>query len=349
MGGTARFERALRGVGRGLTGRALHRVALVLVVWAVLLVPAIGPAAPQPARADAGVRVSTVDPRAPHTAVCSATRRVDCSARLTFPVGDLVRRVYVYLPPAAARGPVTLVVAVHGLRMTPRSLDDTLGLTGLARREGFAVALPQGYGEQDGARGYQAGWNAGSCCGPAARDQVDDVAMMEATVTAAKTLFASNGRVYYLGFSNGAMLGYRLWCEGGGPFRAFVAVHGTLTVPSCSPATTRPFLAVHALRDTTVPYAGCARSQRASSCARVLYTDLPSGRTTIYAMRRAAGCTGAVARRYAPHVILSDSTGCRRPGPTHMTIDNAGHNWVSDKYRNGVNETAQAWGFLRRR
>jgi polyhydroxybutyrate depolymerase len=274
---------------------------------------------------------------------------VDCTLRLDFPVGPLNRTAYVYIPPAAARGAVSMVVAVHGLRMTPRSMDDVTGLTRTARREGFAVTYPQGYGERPEPPGYQAGWNGGTCCGPAAWDGVDDVAMMDATVAAAKTAYPSNGRVYFLGFSNGAMLGYRLHCEGGGPFRAFVAVHGTLTVPSCTPTATRPFLAVHALRDTVVPYAGCTVQQSTSSCARILQTDLASGRATLYALRRASGCTGASARRYAPHVIVSESTGCRRPGPTHMTIDNAGHDWVRDKLRYGVDETAQAWGFLKRR
>jgi poly(3-hydroxybutyrate) depolymerase len=344
MGGSTRFEQVLRAAGRRYQGRVLHRLAAVLVVWGVLLVAVGGPGGSQLAHA------STVDPNAPRTAVCSATLHVDCTTRLYFPVGTLVRRAYVYLPPAAANGPISMVVAVHGLRMTPRSLDDTIGLTALARREGFAVALPQGYGEADGRNGYQASWNAGTCCGPAARDHVDDASMMRATVTAAETLYQSSGRVYYLGFSNGAMLGYRLWCDGSSPFRAFVAVHGTLEEPSCAPATTRPFLAIHGLRDTVVPYAGCTTAQRTTSCARILFTNVTAGATAMRELRTAAGCRGAVAHPYAPRgVTLSDSTACASPGPTHMTIPLATHNWVRDKLRYGVDETAQAWGFLKRR
>jgi polyhydroxybutyrate depolymerase len=243
---------------------------------------------------------------------------------------------------------VPLVVAVHGYRQSPRTFDDQIGLTAFARGSGFAVAFPQGYGEQSGSLGYLASWDAGTCCGPAARDRVDDMAMMTATVAAAKTVVRTDGRVYYLGNSNGAMLGYRLWCEGGGPFRALVAVHGTLTVPTCTPRTTRPFLAMHALRDATVPYAGCSMSQPTSSCATYLHTDLLPGSAAVSILRRAAGCTGSITHRHAPHVLISVATRCKGSGVTQVTIDNAGHPPVRDRRVYGIDEIAQAWAFLRR-
>src|SRR5919108_422700 len=52
MGGTERLGRALHGIRRSIQGRVLHRVAAVLVVWGVLLVPAVGPGGAPTARAD---------------------------------------------------------------------------------------------------------------------------------------------------------------------------------------------------------------------------------------------------------------------------------------------------------
>jgi polyhydroxybutyrate depolymerase len=339
-------DRADRRVPRRVCRRRLHRAAVL--VAASLLTLVVVPGVARPALADQRMSVTPVDVLAPHTAACSAVRRTDCTTVRNFVAGGLIRRAYVYLPPAAGRGPVPLVVAVHGYRQSPRTFDDQVGLTAFARGSGFAIAFPQGYGEQSGSLGYLASWDAGTCCGPAARDRVDDMAMMNATVAAAKTVVRSDGRVYYLGNSNGAMLGYRLWCEGGGPFRAFVAVHGTLTVRSCTPRTTRPFLAMHALRDATVPYAGCTQRQLTSSCATYLHSDLLPGSTAVSILRRAAGCTGSITRRYAPHVLISVATRCKGSGATQLTIDDAGHPPVRDPRIYGIDEIAQAWAFLRR-
>ena len=324
----------------GATARFAAAVAAVL---ALLLTPAAGPHVT--AVVLAADDAPGIDERAPQTLVCTDEVTVDCTRRLDYRAGRLPRTAYLYLPPAAATRRVPMVVVVHGYRMTPRSMDDATGWTALARREGFAVTFPLGYGAER--PGNYSSWNAGHCCGPASRDRVDDVAMMDTTVRVARAAYPSDGRVFYVGFSNGAMLAYRLQCTDRGPFRAFVAVNGTLAVSGCTPRGPRPFLAVHAHRDSIVPYAGCTLRQAASSCARILHADLPAGPAAVSALRRASGCTGAVARRYAPHVLRAVSTGCRRPGPVHMTIDDAGHSWVTDETRYGIDETEEAWRFLR--
>jgi len=333
---------------RGPTAARLRRGGTVLA--AVVLMTITGAVVSGGPANGARAAGTAVDERAPRTAVCSATVRVDCTRRVDFTVGARTRRAYVYIPPAARSRPVPMVVVVHGLRQSPRILDDRSGWTRLARREGFAVTFPLGYWSHPEKYGYQASWNAGTCCGPASqrRDDVDDLRTMDVTVKVAKTMYRGNGRVYYAGFSNGAMLGYRLQCADRGPFRAIVAVHGTVTTTTgCRPKAPRPFLAVHALKDTVVPYAGCTIRQAGTSCQQNLKADLQPGRTVLYALRAASGCRSTSARRYAAHTSIATSSGCRRPGPVHMTIDNAGHTWVTDKARYGINETEVAWQFLR--
>lgn len=334
-------------VARATTSRSV-RAATALVV--VLLVVGLAVAGLHTGTLGGGLAAAaTVDERAPRTAVCSATVRFDCTRRVDFRVGALTRRVYVYRPATAASRAIPMVVVAHGLRQSPRIIDDMSGWTKLARREGFAVAFPLGYWSRPERYGYQAGWNAGTCCGPASerRDDVDDMLTMEATVDAARTAYPSDGRVYFAGFSNGAMLGYRLQCEDRGPFRAFAAVHGTVTMSSCAPKAPRPFLAVHALRDSVVPYAGCTARQAGTSCQRVLTADLRPVRTVLQTLRAASGCTATTATRYAAHTMIATSSGCTAPGPVHMTIDNAGHEWVTDAARYGIDETVVAWEFLR--
>ncbi|MCW2635987.1 MAG: hypothetical protein JWQ99_2354 [Blastococcus sp.] len=325
----------------------LRRGAIVLA--AALLVVLAGTEMSGPAVRGARAAAAALDERAPRTAVCSAAVPVDCTRRVDFPVGTLTRTAYVYRPPAAATRSVPMVVVAHGLRQSPRVIDDMAGWTTLARREGFAVTFPLGYWTQPEKYGYQASWNAGTCCGPASErwDDVDDLPTMDVTVAVAKTLYPSDGRIYFAGFSNGAMLGFRLQCEDRGPFRALVAVHGTVTTPSCAPRAARPFLVIHALQDAVVPYSGCTSSQAGTSCRRVLNADLMPGRSALSALRAASGCTSTSARRFAAHTMIVTSSGCVRPGPVHMTIDNAGHDWVTDPVRYGVDETRVAWEFLR--
>lgn len=325
------------------TRRGGRGIALSIALVALSLLTSSGGRTP----ARAGEQVA--DPLAPRTAVCSTTVVVDCTRRIEFPVGATTRTAYVYLPPQVAVRPVPMVVVVHGLRQSPRVIDDMTGWTTLARRGGIALTFPLGYWTQPEKYGYQASWNAGSCCGPASErwDDVDDLATMDAVVPAAQAVYPSNGRVYYAGFSNGAMLGYRLQCEDRGPFRAFVAVDGEVTMPTCRPSAPRPFLAVHALRDPIVPYAGCTSRQLQTSCHKLLNADLTPARTTIYGLRAASGCTRVWTRRYAPHMTIATPIGCSKVGPVHMTQDNGGHLWLTDTRRYGLNETELAWRFLR--
>jgi polyhydroxybutyrate depolymerase len=305
--------------------------------------------APSTAAASTPARADFVDTWGPDVRRCADAADVDCLQRIDFVSGGLTRSAHVYLPPQAATRSVPMIVVAHGINLSPRSLDRQSGWTTVARREGFAVTFPQGYTPKPSATSYVSGWNAGWCCGAASEkaENVDDVAAMDATVRTAQTVYPTNGKVYFVGFSNGAMLGYRLQCTDRGLFAAFVAVHGTSSFATCQPRASRPFLAVHALLDTSVPYGGCRIAWRTGSCALVLDSDLNSARGTLLALRQAAGCTGVQTRRYAPHVVRSVSTGCRQPGPTQLTINNAHHTWVTDAAVYGIDETEEAWRFLR--
>src|SRR3972149_6035846 len=56
--------------------------------------------------------------------------------------------------------------------------------------------------------------NGGHCCGEAAKNNVDDVGFVRALIDELATLINIDpGRVYATGFSNGAIMVYRLACE----------------------------------------------------------------------------------------------------------------------------------------
>ena len=181
-------------------GAMRRRSAVVLAVLAVAMSLVAVPGAGAVARAEE--QSIAADTLAPRTTDCyGRPTRNDCTERIEFPVDGRARVAYVYRPPAAASRPVPMVVVVHGLRQSPRIIDDMAGWTRLARREGFAVTFPLGYWTLPEKYGYQASWNAGTCCGPASErwDDVDDTQTMDAVVVAASAAYRGNGKVYYVG------------------------------------------------------------------------------------------------------------------------------------------------------
>lgn len=315
--------------------RAARSAALVLLVvvgWLVPAPPLAGTSSVVPAPATTAVSVrSAPGPR------CAGASGPYVPRPLRLVAGGRARTYFACLP--ARRGPVPLVVVVHGYTSSPRAVEAVTRWSALGLREGFATAYPVGVGES---------WDAGHCCGAAVAHDVDDVAFLDALPhdLARRTPL---GRVYYAGFSNGAMLGLRLECGDQGPYRAFVLVAGTAVVPACRPHAPRAVLLVNGTADGLVPYAGCTVHEPDTGCAGVLHVDLPPVATVVGALRRAAGCRGTATDVLAPGVVRTDATGCRRPGPSVVRITGADHVWVTDAHCFGVDTTALAWAYLRRR
>lgn len=259
--------------------------------------------------------------------------------RRVLTVGTLQRTYYICKPPVAYTTAVPLVVVLHGYTMSPRSIDDATGWSRLGAQKGFATAYPLG---------YKNSWNAGGCCGSAKAEGIDDVTFIDKVNSDVRTQVPVT-KGYFAGFSNGAMLGFRLACGDRGSFRAFALVSGTAALSACSPTKPRPVLAMNGLKDKTVPYHGCKRSDPNTSCSTFLHTDLPPVPTVMSALRKAGGCTGVRQSTYAPGVAKHDGTGCTKATPTNMTLASAGHGWVRDASTYGIDETATAWAYLSRR
>lgn len=275
----------------------------------------------------------------PRVADAAADRRApECAGQpvvgLVVAVRGQARRFF--LCQNGVRGPAPLVVVVHGWTTSPRTFEAVAQWSRLGVQRHFVTAYPAGTGSS---------WDAGGCCGVAARRHVDDVDLFDALVASVRR----RGPVttaYYAGFSNGAMLGFRLECGDRGPFRAFVGVAGTGALPACRPRHERPLLSINGLADGLVPYRGCTTAQPGTGCAERLHVDLAPVPTVLRALRTAAGCRGTVRSRAAPHVVLERPTGCRSPSVTEATVDDLDHAWPRDATRYGWDATAAAWAFL---
>ncbi len=170
------------------------------------------------------------------------TARLEAGGR-TYLLGP-ARRVVAESAPA-------LVLVLPAANTTLREEYDRYSLDAL-RDHGATVAV---------VGTYAASWNAGACCGRAATDGIDDVAVVTAVRDdVVRRTGADAGRVAVLGHSVGALMAWRLACTPQFGAAAVVAVGGTRVHPCPDPLPRLPHvLALHGEQDASVPLAGSDR------------------------------------------------------------------------------------------
>jgi polyhydroxybutyrate depolymerase len=161
-------------------------------------------------------------------------------------------REYRYLVhrPLHAKGSalLPLVLNFHGLYGRAESQVKQSKMNELSDRHGFLLVYPEGT-----IRSY----NAGICCGYAHLSKLDDVGYARRLLDDLIAKFPVDPqRVYATGFSNGAMLCYRLACELPNRFAAIAPVSGDMGVDGPKPTRPIPILHIHGLDDPIVPFEG---------------------------------------------------------------------------------------------
>lgn len=195
--------------------------------------------------------------------------------------------IRLHLPPAGTPEPYPLVVALHSLFHDGAHAQRVFGLDAVADRAGFAVVYPDGLGDS---------WNAGSCCGYASTHGVDDVGYLRVLIShVERGLPIDRRRVVLVGDSNGGMLAYRYACEHAEEIAGIGVLSASLMVSDCRPSVPLAVVAVHGLRDRTVPPAGARYS-------RFLQAPVPSLSASLAPFRRAAGCPAPASALGAPAV-----------------------------------------------
>lgn len=159
-----------------------------------------------------------------------------------------VDRTYRLYKPAGLPASAPLVVMLHGGFGSAKQAERSYDWDELAESEKFAVVYPNG---------FHRAWNAngGGCCGRSARDGVDDVAFISATVAEiAKNVRIDTARIYATGMSNGAIMSYTLACNTE-IFAAIGPVSGTQLDPCRTPHPTS-VMHIHGTGDPLVRYTG---------------------------------------------------------------------------------------------
>lgn len=150
--------------------------------------------------------------------------------------------------------PAALVVVLHGGGGNGKHAMKSTRFNELADEKKFLVVYPNGTGLN---RNALLTWNAGGCCKYAMDNNVDDAGFMRALVADVSAKYSVDpARVYVAGFSNGAMMAYRLACEASDLFAAAAPVAGILYVDTCEPSRPIPLIIFHGTKDENVPYNG---------------------------------------------------------------------------------------------
>ncbi len=231
--------------------------------------------------------------------------------------GSYTRQYKVHVPPTYdPKVPTPLVFCIHGLAQNAVMFC----VTGAAMDEksdaaGFILVMPNG---------YQSSWNAGTCCGGASNEKLDDVALFRAIFAQVDThLNVDHRRVYATGLSNGGYMSYRLACDASDLFAAVAPGAGAIGInsigggtnptsdfTSCDPKEPVSVLDMHGTSDPLISY-----SLQAPSLSLISGEDGCGTMTAPAASPKSAGDTTCVSYSGCPAGI--EVIGCSVSGGGH--------------------------------
>jgi polyhydroxybutyrate depolymerase len=277
------------------------------------------------------------------------------------------KRFYlVHVPRGAAPGrPRPVVLAFHGGGGNAKGMRRYYGLDRVADREGFFVVFPDGSGRLS--RSLLT-WNAGSCCGYAKDQGIDDVGFVAALLTdLARRTPIDPTRIYATGHSNGAMMAYRLAVEMPDRIAAIAPVAGGMVAANPNPHRPVPVLHIHSEDDPRALYEGGWGPPFPLTQVRVLHPSIPE---TIRWWIQHDGCPsephmdevlrGAPDSADASHTAQRVVYGPCKEGSevVLLRLTGAGHGWpggtpfLSEQLvgpaTSLVSASEEAWSFFRR-
>lgn len=288
---------------------------------------------------DAGIVDSGPPPTCP-----TSTLAAGSTTTVELVHGGRTRSFRVHVPEGyTSTARVPLVFVSHGLTQGANQSINGTDMVPVSDEAGFISVFPNGVGNS---------WNAGTCC---SGNEEDDVGFFRAMVEHVGTdlgLCVDRTRVYATGFSNGAMMSYRLACEASDVFAAIASVAGSLVTDAatCGATQTRvvPLLEIHGDADGIVDYA--ATIEGVSEYAAL------------------SGC-GTASIPAAQPLVHTDTTCVSRGGCppgmeiTTCTIAEGGHCWFGNETcgtgvpggqlfvgnnAEGIIAATAVWGFLSR-
>ena len=174
--------------------------------------------------------------------IINAVERQSTTTTYSMKVGHLTRSWEVIAPTAKLPKSAPIVVVLSGIAATAGDEITRDRLVPYVHADKLELVYPVAYKES---------WNAIGCCGAAASKNVNDVAFLEALVP--KVDPGRTRPIYFVGYSNGGRMAYRLECSDPGLFNGLVAVKAD-PMPGCVVTKPQNVLVFAALDDPWVPY-----------------------------------------------------------------------------------------------
>lgn len=216
-----------------------------------------------------------------------------------------------------AAKPTPLVVLLHGYTSSAKEQDTYFGISALARKKGFLVALPDGTKDPTG----NPFWAATDACCNFAASSVDDVAYLTAVLGDMKRRYnVDPKRVYFIGHSNGGFMSHRMACERSGDIAAIVSLAGAqfLDPARCKANEPVAVLQVHGDEDETVAYAG----------GNFFGSGFPSAEATVKTWATKNGCDAALGATTEKLDIESGIAGEETTVARHACTKGAAELWT---------------------
>ncbi len=253
----------------------------------------------------------------------------------TIKAGGMDRYYLVHVPPGYNKSqPTPVVLNFHGGGGNPEAQRNSSQMDLTSNRAGFIAVYPQGTNSTPRRRrlrimpqGFT--WNAGTCCGWAQDNKIDDVGFTVALLDdLARQFNVDPKRVYATGYSNGAIMCYRLACELSDRIAAIAPVSGPMEMPKCNPSRPVSIMHFHGTQDQYAPFAG-GKGQR--SLPGQDFTPVP--KTISFWLR-------ALKLKEEPSKILKQGSavgtfyGPGKDGSEVVlwTIEGGGHTWPGGKF-----------------
>jgi len=277
---------------------------------------------------------SAPDGEAPDPRTCAGRRPMPVDREIVIRSGGADRTARVHVPESyrpTSRTPLVLVFHAY-LSDAPQMILYG-GMNAKADEAGFIAVHPQGTANS---------WNAGACCGEAARGGVDDVGFVRDLLdTLEAELCVDPRRIFATGMSNGGFFSHRLACELSERIAAVAPVAGVLGLGTCTPTRPVSVLQFHGTLDSVVPYGGSDT------------LGFGSVASTMDGWRRRDGCHGPPREVARTTDVRCEAWDCMEQSEVRLcTVTGGGHTWPGGLPIAGVHTSQSvraadaAWAFF---
>jgi len=266
-------------------------------------------------------------------------------------VGTRERSYEIDLPARRDRAEALPVVIVfHGGGGNADSVRRQTRMSAKGDAEGFIAVYPQGSG---GIAGKLRTWNAGTCCGYAMQQRIDEIAFVAALLDDLQaTVAIDRARVYATGISNGAMMAYEVACALADRVAAIAVVAGEMTaLDRCRPTRPVPVLVIHGSADRNLPVDGGIGAKAFA------VHEVRSVASALDFWRRHDGCGNDARVEIDGAVRRTRYLACGGDAAVELiSIEGGGHSWPGgdrlarflDPPSPALDATAEVWRFFAR-